>query len=67
MITNAFRNYAYYDDSVFGQTTNQDVLSQYGESQTDKSTGVAVLIAFIVFFRIIFYYRLVTAFNGSRK
>lgn len=65
MITNAFKGYAYYDD--FTTVTNQDVLSQYGESNTDKNTGVAVLIAFIVFFRLVFYYRLVTAFNGSRK
>jgi ATP-binding cassette subfamily G (WHITE) protein 2 len=67
MITNAFKDYAYYDDAIMGQATNQDVLSQYGESRTDKTTGVAVLIAFIVFFRLVFYYRLVTAFNGSRK
>ena len=47
--------------------TNAAVLEYFGVDGVDKGTGVGVLWLFIIFFRLVFYYRLVTAFNGSRK
>jgi ATP-binding cassette subfamily G (WHITE) protein 2 len=47
--------------------TNQEVLVYFGIDGVNKGTGVGVLWLFIIFFRLVFYYRLVTAFNGSRK
>jgi ABC-type multidrug transport system permease subunit len=47
--------------------TNEEVLKYYGMDGTDRGTGIGVLWLFIIFFRLVFYYRLVTYFDGSRK
>lgn len=47
--------------------TNEQVLTNYSVNGVDRGAGVAVLWGFVIFFRFIFYYRLTTVFNGSRK
>lgn len=47
--------------------TTSEVLHTYGMQNVNKGTGVGVLWLFTIFFRLVFYYRLITAFNGSRK
>ena len=47
--------------------TNEQVLEYLSVNGEKKGTGVIILFAFVIFFRIVFYHRLVTAFNGSRK
>jgi ABC-type multidrug transport system ATPase subunit len=61
-IVNAFKDEAYTETM-----NNNQVLNYYGVDGINKWTGIGVLIAWTLFFRAIFYYRLVTAFNGSRK
>jgi hypothetical protein len=47
--------------------TNHDVLDQYSLVGVNKGTGVGVMWLFTIFFRLVFWHRLVTRFNGSRK
>ena len=47
--------------------TNAQVLAEFGITNDNRWTGVGVLLGWVIFYRAIFYYRLVTAFNGSRK
>ena len=63
MLINAF-------SGGFGYTldiSNADVMSQYSIAHVDRGVGLAVICAFIVGLRFLFYYRLVTAFTGGRK
>jgi hypothetical protein len=62
MMVNALRNYVSYPGA-----TNEQVLTDYSMQGIDRGRGIGVLIAFTVFFRLFFWYRLVSAFNGSRK
>lgn len=62
LLVNAFEN------TVTTSTANNaEILDRYSINDTNRWTGVGVLIGWIIFYRLIFYYRLVTAFNGSRK
>jgi len=56
-----------FEGISYGTTTNEDIMTQYSVDGVNKGTGVGVLWLFIIAFRYFFYYRLVTAFNGSRK
>lgn len=56
-----------FEDTVTATLTNQQVREFFGVDGINKGQGVGVLWLFIVFFRLVFYYKLVTAFNGSRK
>lgn len=47
--------------------SNAEIKEFYGIQGVNRGTGVGVLWLFIIFFRLVFYHRLVTAFNGSRK
>lgn len=47
--------------------TNEQVLKRYSVDGLSKWQGLGILIAWFLFYRSIFYYRLITAFNGSRK
>jgi hypothetical protein len=61
-LVNAFQN------TVETSThTNAEVLSQYSINDTNRWTGIGVLLGWVIFYRLIFYCRLVTTFNGSRK
>lgn len=69
-------NYAYDSFLVnafkFGDVTgdglsNNGVLVRYSVDGINRGLGIGILWAFVLFFRIVFYYRLVSAFNGSRK
>jgi hypothetical protein len=60
MIVNAFT------DVNTETLTNKQVMSEYSVAGVNKFTGIGVLILFVIFFRVVFYYRLVTAFNGQR-
>lgn len=62
MIVNATK-----DIIVTPEYTNEEVLELYSVEGVNKGTGVGVLWLFIIFFRLVFYYRLLTVFNGSRK
>ena len=63
MLINAFSD----GYGVTSQETNAQVLSSYSIQDTDRGVGVAVIVAFTIFFRLVFYARLVTAFTGTRK
>ena len=62
MLINAFDGIAFTPD-----LTNAEIMTAYSIQSTDRGVGVAVIAAFTIFFRLVFYYRLVTAFTGSRK
>lgn len=62
MIVNAFTDHASTDT-----LTNDQILEFYSVDGTPRGQGVGILWAWLFFFRIIFYYRLITAFSGSRK
>jgi ATP-binding cassette subfamily G (WHITE) protein 2 len=47
--------------------SNSDLRDSYGVDGVNKGRGVGVLFLFVIFFRWVFYYRLITAYNGSRK
>lgn len=47
--------------------SNQDVLKLFDMDGINYGRGVGVLWLFIIFFRLVFWYRLTTAFNGSRS
>jgi ATP-binding cassette, subfamily G (WHITE), member 2 len=47
--------------------TNEQVLEEFSVNGMSKWQGLGILIAWTLFYRSIFYYRLITAFNGSRK
>lgn len=61
LMTNALQT---VDNVVY---TNDQLLRIYGVEQATLGHGMAILWGFIIFFRLVFYYRLLTAFNGSRK
>jgi len=71
LLVNSFEGYVTYDVmDASGKTihmNNHDVLDQYSLVGVNKGTGVGVLWLFSIFFRLVFWYRLVTRFNGSRK
>jgi len=46
---------------------NNALLKLYSVDNISYGRGVGVLWLFIIFFRTVFWYRLSTAFNGSRK
>jgi len=46
---------------------NEAVLKLFSVHGINYGRGVGVLWLFIIFFRVVFWYRLKTAFNGSRK
>eukprot|EP01035_Chromulina_nebulosa_P016809 gene16809-22292_t len=50
-----------------GVETNAQVLASFSETDVNRWTGVGILIAWALFYRGVFYYRLITAFNGSKK
>mmetsp|Transcript_9178 Transcript_9178/g.8199 ORF Transcript_9178/g.8199 Transcript_9178/m.8199 type:complete len:606 (+) Transcript_9178:83-1900(+) len=58
---------AFYQTVTTPDLTNGEVLARYGVVGDNKWTGFGILLGWIIFFRFIFYYRLVSAFNGSRK
>ena len=69
-------NYAYDAFLVnafkFGEVTNpgmsnNDVLIRYSVNGVNRGLGIGILWAFVLLFRCIFYYRLLSAFNGSRR
>ena len=62
MVVNAFKGYVETDEF-----TNAQILENLSENGVNRGTGIGVLWLFIVFFRVVFYYRLVTRFSGSRK
>lgn len=54
----------------YGYTATSDnaqVLANYSIQDTDRGVGIAVVAAFVIVFRVVFYCRLVTAFTGARK
>lgn len=61
-IVNGFLGYAETDSK-----TNKQILKEYGVEDVNKWTGLGVLLAFIVFFRVVFYYTFTTKYNGKRK
>ncbi len=64
MIVNAFKDAAHTDDTGL---SNAQVLHLYSVNGVNVGMGVGILWGWIFFFRIIMYYRLITAFTGSRK
>jgi hypothetical protein len=61
MIVNAFK------DQVSTPTlSNAQVLHRYSVNGVNVGLGIGVLWGWILFFRLIFYYRLQSAFSGSR-
>lgn len=69
-------NYAYDAFLVnafkFGEVSNpgmsnNDVLIRYSVNGVNRGLGIGILWAFVLLFRCIFYYRLTSAFNGSRR
>ena len=62
MIVNAFKNLVSTDDM-----TNQQILESYSVEGINRGQGIGILWAWIIFYRLLFYFRLVTAFTGSRK
>jgi hypothetical protein len=62
MLINAFDGFAFTP-----LATNAQVMEAYSIQDTDRGVGIAVMCAFTIFFRLVFYHRLVTAFTGSRK
>lgn len=74
MIVNAFKgdkslNFSGAEIMVDGvyTVTNEEVLNIFGVSNTNRWTGLGILFGWVIFYRLVFYYRLITAFNGSRK
>jgi len=61
-IVNAFKN-----NISNSMESNAQILASFSENNVDRWTGVGILIAWALFYRGIFYYRLITAFNGSKK
>lgn len=59
---NGFQGYAETDSK-----SNEYVLDEYGVKGVNKWTGIGVLIAFIIFFRVVFYFAFVATYNGKRK
>jgi len=70
-LVNSMQGYvSFSEQDAAGNTvfvTNHDVLDQYSLVGVNKGTGVGVMWLFTIFFRLVFWYRLVTRFNGSRK
>lgn len=70
-LVNSIQGYVSFSElDAAGNTvfvTNHDVLDQYSLVGINKGTGVGVMWLFTIFFRLVFWYRLVTRFNGSRK
>jgi len=70
-LVNSMQGYvSFSEQDAAGNTvfvTNHDVLDQYSLVGVNKGTGVGVMWLFTIFFRLVFWYRLVTCFNGSRK
>eukprot|EP01031_Cornospumella_fuschlensis_P040015 gene40015-48752_t len=56
-----------YHFSIPDVMSNADVLEYCSVNGQNRGLGVGVLWAWVLVFRLIFYGRLVTAFNGSRK
>jgi len=46
---------------------NEAVLKMFDKNGINYARGVGILWLFIIAFRVVFWYRLKTAFNGSRK
>lgn len=66
MIINAFRDHGTF---TLGNVyySNNDVLRYYSVHSANRGMGVGILWAWLLVFRLVFYYRLTTAFTGSRK
>lgn len=62
MIVNAFKDHVSNDEM-----TNNEILHYYSVDGVNRGLGIGVLWGWIIVFRFIFYYRLVSAFSGSRK
>jgi len=56
---------ALQDHVSYGNVDNDTILHQYDINGINRGTGVGVIWIFIIFFRIMFCYRLVSVFNGS--
>lgn len=63
MLINAFSD----GNATTQDETNEQVLAHYSLQDQSRGVGVAVIAAFAIFFRIVFYTRLVTGFTGTRK
>lgn len=48
-------------------STNEELLIMFSVNDISKWRGVGVLLGFSIFYRLIFYYVLMTKFNGRRK
>ncbi len=55
------------DHMTLEHLSNDDILKSYAVNGVNKWTGLGVLWCWIVFFRVLIYYRLVQAFGGHRK
>lgn len=62
-LINAFKFGNVQNDTM----SNNDVLIHYAINGINRGLGIGILWGFVLFFRLVFYYRLTTAFNGSRK
>mmetsp|Transcript_34172 Transcript_34172/g.49668 ORF Transcript_34172/g.49668 Transcript_34172/m.49668 type:complete len:600 (+) Transcript_34172:44-1843(+) len=62
-LVNAFK----FGDAMTADLSNNDILIRYSVNGVNRGLGIGILWGFIVVFRFVFYYRLTTAFNGSRK
>ena len=56
-----------FTDVTSANMDNEDILKYFSVDGVNRGDGVAILWGFIIFFRILFWWRLTTAFNGSRK
>lgn len=62
MMVNAFK-----DRVTTDEFTNAQILHRYSVNGVNVGLGIGVLWGWLIVFRLVFYYRLITAFNGSRK
>lgn len=55
------------DHGSTASMSNEQLLEYYSVQDMDRGMGIGILWAWVLFFRIIFHYRLITAFSGARK
>lgn len=67
MMVNGLKDHAIFEASLAPNNTNEDVLKYYSVDGVNMGLGIGILWGWIIFYRLIFYYRLVTAFSGARK